>query len=348
MRICYLLESTELCGGVRVVFDQARALQKLGHRVTIRALRGDHLWYPYPVDVDYVSDLSAEFVRHEERQDIVIATFWTTVKPALRLSGRKRFHLCQGYEGDNREYADRKDLIEDSYKVPVPKLTVGDWLSKRLIDLFGSGGFAVHTIGQIVDLDLYRPLPFWKRWFSTERSGGTRVLVSGLFDASVKAIGDALQAVALLRESGIEVNLTRVSTSDTLTRENEITAVDEYLISVPPARMAAIYQASDLFIAPSLSHEGFGLPFGEALACGIPSVATAIPSHMSFDIDHDYACFVPEGDPPSIADAALNIMKDRDLRTRLRKRGIEVVRNKFRSDMVAARLESVFSEALKS
>jgi rRNA-processing protein FCF1 len=41
-------------------------------------------------------------------------------------------------------------------------------------------------------------------------------------------------------------------------------------------------------------------------------------------------------------------MKDRDLRTRLRKRGIEVVRNKFRSDMVAARLESVFSEALKS
>lgn len=57
LKICYLLESTNLSGGVRVVFDQTRVLRERGHEVKVRALFGDHMWYPYSVDVDYVSDL---------------------------------------------------------------------------------------------------------------------------------------------------------------------------------------------------------------------------------------------------------------------------------------------------
>lgn len=59
LKICYLLESTNLSGGVRVVFDQTRALRERGHEVKVRALFGDHMWYPYSVDVDYVSDLAS-------------------------------------------------------------------------------------------------------------------------------------------------------------------------------------------------------------------------------------------------------------------------------------------------
>jgi glycosyltransferase involved in cell wall biosynthesis len=347
MKICYLLDSTELWGGVRVVFDQARALRKRGHDVMIRAHTGDHSWYPYDIKIDYVDNLSLPFdtIGSGSMPDVVIGTFWTTVKHALELNCPLTFHLCQGYEGDIIEYASNIRAIEDTYRIPIPKLTIGEWLSKRLIEIFGSERFKIYTIGQIVDLKMYKPLPLWKQWFSKKGSQKIRVLVSGLFDASVKAIPDALQAISLLREKGFGIYLTRVSTVNTLERERALADIDEYHCNISPWKMADIYRATNIFIAPSLSHEGFGLPFAEALACGVPSVATAIPSHLSFDTDHDYACFVPEKNPTAIAEAAARIIKEPQLRRRLIKRGIEVVKKKFRDDLVADRLVKGFSQA---
>ncbi len=347
MNICYLLESTELCGGVRVVFDQARALQNKGHNVAIRAARGDHSWYPYHLSVEYAADLTMTSRHRNSDPGVVVATFWTTVEAALKIKTAATFHLCQGYEGDLLEYAYLRQDIERAYRASIPKLTIGEWLSKRLREIFGRDTFEIHCIGQIVDLDMYRPLPCWRKWRPSARPHEVRVLVVGLFEASVKAIPDALHAVALLRGRDIPVRLIRVSSSDTLRKECAITPVDEFYAGLSPEEMASMYQRADVFLAPSLSHEGFGLPFAEALACGIPSVATAIPSHISFDKNRDYACFVPEGDPVSMAEAAMKIMNDRTLRNRLRKRGVEVIRRNFRSEFVAERLESVFSEALR-
>lgn len=343
MNICYLLESTELSGGVRVVFDQARALKKRGHKVLIRAARGNHKWYPHQIDVAYVSDLSSDFNPGVPVQDVVIATFWTTVYQAMRLKSAQKFHLCQGYEGSSIEYSHSLLAIEEAYKVPIPKLTIGDWLSDRLVNIFGPDSFKIHNIGQIVDLELFTPSPLLRQ----NSSRKVRTLVSGVFDADVKAIKYALNAIALLRKKKVGIQLIRVSPVNTAIKEQAITGIDQYYTHISPAQMTKIYHNCDMFIAPSLSHEGFGLPFAEALACGIPSVATAIPSHLSFDKIHDYACFVPEKDPAAMVNAALNIIEDRHLQKHLRNRGIEIVNKNFRSEDVAERLEVIFSNALK-
>ena len=65
IKICYLLESADLGGGVRVVFDQARTLSAIGHEVVIRACFGDHSWYPYPVNIRYVEKTDAWFIVKE-------------------------------------------------------------------------------------------------------------------------------------------------------------------------------------------------------------------------------------------------------------------------------------------
>jgi len=344
MRICYLLESTELCGGVRVVFDQARALQKRGHRVIIRALRGDHRWYPYQVKVDYVPNFNSSTTL---KPDVVIATFWTTVHGAMELKGKITFHLCQGYEGDNPEYSHLRPLIEGAYRTPIPKLTIGKWVSNHLKELFGTENFEIYEIGQIIDLEIFKPLPSWIKKFSKIGSKKIKVLVIGPYEASVKGIYYALNAVRLLREMRENIHLIRVSTGNPSSEETAITHIDEYLRNILPTKLGKIYQKCDLFLASSLSYEGFGLPFAEALACGVPSVATAIPSHLSFDKNHDYALFVPEKDPVSIAEAAIKIIKDKQLRRTLRKRGLEVVNRNFRSDIIAERLESLFINALR-
>ncbi len=338
MNICYLLESTELWGGVRVVLDQARALGQRGHEVTVRALAGDHSWYPHPARVEYMPNLAAPFCG--SKPDVVIATFWTTVKPALELDCPSTFHLCQGYEGDYAEYAGIRSMIEAAYRHPIPKITVAPWLSELLKGYFGNS-FSTSCVGQIVDLDIFSPASFSQRLRQSFRKVPT-ILIVGNSEVSFKGIPYALKSVQLMREKGLDLNLVRVSPVDNAAKENVFTAINEYRIHLPPPKLAEVYRKSDLFLSPSLSAEGFGLPLAEALASGTPSVATAIPSYLGLDPVHDYAWLTPEKDPNSMADAAITLLKDKKLQNKFRTRGIEVVRRNFRGSAVARRLESVF------
>ena len=345
MRICYLLETTELCGGVRVVFDQARALAQRGHQVSVRALKGEHSWYPYPVQVEYVSQLSQPFLTEP---DVVVGTFWTTIDPAIKIMAPLTVHLCQGYEGAFQEYSHIVRAIEAVYLIPIPKITIGEWLSDQLKAHFGAQMFPIFCIGQIVDTDLFHPSPYiWHRLWSFCRPP-FRILIAGLYESSCKGVADALKAVAIMRQQGEPVYVIRVSTGKLSREEASITEIDEYHTMISPSAMASLYRRVHLFLAPSRKAEGFGLPFAEALASGLPVVATMIPSHLSFSRKKDYACFVPEADPEAMAQSASHVLHNRALRHSLQRRGPSVIRRRFRADEVARGLEAVFMRLISN
>ena len=84
--------------------------------------------------------------------------------------------------------------------------------------------------------------------------------------------------------------------------------------------LTLLYRLADCFVFPSL-YEGFGFPPLEAMACGLPVVASdrgSLPEILG-----DAALLVDPENPLAIAKAAQRVLEDPALRERLRARGLE-------------------------
>jgi glycosyltransferase involved in cell wall biosynthesis len=332
MKIAYLLESTGLFGGVKVVLQQADALARRGHRVTVVS--------PEPAQ-DWFRLARARFERSSYRDsaalaeaDVRVATFYRTVPVALEGARGPVFHLSQGYEGGFRYYQDAGlvDEIARVYRLPIRKLAVSASLARRLESL---GFGAVTDVGQAFDRGEFSPGP--------ERSANDPpvILVVGAQEVESKGIDIALAGLAEFRRRGGRFRLRRISNAPPGPLEREL-GVDEYHTHLPPERMPFAYRESDLFVGSARAEEGFGLPSLEALACGLPCLLSDVPGHR--EIGGEAASYFEDGNPQSLA-AALPPMLTPEARARARVAGpTEAAR--YDSAFVAERLEHAFREAL--
>lgn len=333
LRVAYLLESTELSGGVKVVLQQAEALARRGHRVGVVSPGPPPAWLPLA---------RARFERSSFREsrelaeaDIRVATFWTTVTPALEGARGPVFHLCQGYEGSFRSYADRREEIEAAYRAPTRKVTVSRTLAARL-DGLGFG--PAENVGQAFDGG-----PFFPERDRPE-AATPAVLVVGPWEADMKGIGIALEGLSLWRRRGGVFRLVRVSTHAVTDEEKAAGLAGDYHHRLPPDRMPFAYRAVDLFLGPARPEEGFGLPVLEALASGLPCLLSDTPGHR--EIAGDAGEYFPDGDPEGLA-GALSRFSLAAARTRARTEGPRAAA-RFETAGVAANLEAAFERARPS
>lgn len=331
MKIAYLAEDTAMSGGIRVQLAHADALIARGHRVRIVTKGAPVTWRRSDAEFVYVDN----FLDYDARDDdFVIGTFWITVPPAYEIAREKAVHLCQGYEGAFTAYQPIRHAIDAAYRLPIPKLVV----SPSLIPICKQFGDDVTYIGQVVDDEFYRErLP--------PENEPLRVLLSGQSQADLKGIEEGYGAVAHARWFHQKLELVRVSPWAP-SREEPLDSVDEFHVALTTSEMTRLMHSCDVLIAPNHAEEGFGLPAAEALASGLATVMTAIPSYLAFDERRDYALFAPEQTAVELGETLIELLGDEELRARLRQRGREVA-EQWRSKHVADRLEAFFLGRLR-
>jgi glycosyltransferase involved in cell wall biosynthesis len=82
--------------------------------------------------------------------------------------------------------------------------------------------------------------------------------------------------------------------------------------------------------------ELFGMTLIEAMACGLPVVATDCVGPREFVVDGDTGLLIPQQDEQALATALQRLEGDTELRSRLRQRGLALVDARYDLERVAA------------
>jgi alpha-1,3-rhamnosyl/mannosyltransferase len=130
--------------------------------------------------------------------------------------------------------------------------------------------------------------------------------------------------------------LLRISVLPAGTEENRRRRADRFLHGVPPERVAEALRRCDLALFPAAPGEGFGLPLLEALASGVPAVASRLPSTRFMTAGA--IPLVPPGDAAAFAAVADRLLAAGADWRRVRRDGLRAAR-RFAPGRVADELE---------
>ncbi len=131
---------------------------------------------------------------------------------------------------------------------------------------------------------------------------------------------DLLEAAAVLRGRGVALHVAIVGDGperaalEARAARNDLAGAVTLAGRIDDATLPDVYRASDVFVLPTRSLEGFGMATGEALASGLPVVATDIGATPDVLAGLASAALVAPERPDLLADALEPLLRDESLR----------------------------------
>lgn len=114
--------------------------------------------------------------------------------------------------------------------------------------------------------------------------------------------------------------------------------------TVPNEDLPPIHAACDVFVAPNVGGESFGVVLVEAMAAGLPVVASDIPGFTEVVRDGVDGLLVPARDPRAVAGALARVLDDPTFAARMAAAGRERA-GAFSWAAVLPRIEAVYASA---
>jgi glycosyltransferase involved in cell wall biosynthesis len=190
----------------------------------------------------------------------------------------------------------------------------------------------VHVVPLGVNGEVFRPpakprprVPY------EERKEGLRLLYVGPL-VKRKSLDTLVEALPLVLASPVPCRLSFVGRGPdepilrSLAERHGVAEKVDFAGYVEEPALVDWYQGSDLFVFPS-TQEGFGLVLAEAMACGLPIVATTVPPMP--EVIGDAGLLVPPADPAAMAAAIVKLARDVDLRERMSREGRRRVEERY-------------------
>jgi glycosyltransferase involved in cell wall biosynthesis len=176
-----------------------------------------------------------------------------------------------------------------------------------------------------INTDLFCPVPEIKR----KRD---RIIVTNSADTPLKGLDYLLKAIAEISRTRSNIRLIVVGTPkknggiEKLIRKLGIGEFVTFTGRISNDEFVRQYAKAFLAVVPSV-YEGFGLPAGEAMACGLPVVSTT--GGALSEVVGDAGILVPPADSRALAGAVTAILDNPEVAEKMGRAGYERVHKLF-------------------
>jgi len=220
-------------------------------------------------------------------------------------------------------------------------ITVSEASKKDIGGAFKIPARKFRVIANGINTDIFHPEPGVKR-------RENRLMVTNSADTPLKGLRYLLEAVASIRKKR-KISLTVIGQPkkdgviDTLVRNLGLGNCVTFTGRIDDSEFARYYAETTMAVVPSI-YEGFGLPAGEAMACGVPVISTtggALP-----EVVGDAGILVPPGDATALEKSILTLLDNPEKRDTLGRAGYERVLNNFTWRNTAMNVVDVYQEAI--
>ena len=296
-----------------------------------------------------------------QRPDVVHAHFWMSAWASAATSARLGLPLLITFHAlgtVKRRYQGPSDTS------PLNRIRVETAVASAADHIIATCGDEVRELGQLgvpaskvsvvpcgVDLVRFSPAPRTSPAVP-ERTCRYRLLSVGRL-VPRKGYDTTIEALAMLPDTELLIaggaDATPEPEHDRLAGVAERVAVAErvrLIGQVARTDMPALLRSADLVVC-SPWYEPFGIVPLEAMACGVPVVASAVGGMLDTVVDGVTGAHVPPRDPAALAEVIGALLESPTRRAELARAGLERVRSRYSWDRVAADTAAVYQRTVR-
>lgn len=322
MKINFLIPTTGITGGIRVVFEHANKLAEWGHeiniiypyvlsknasnkekifgklkrikRIFLKLSNSDRItWFNIDLRIKIIKvpNLSAKYIPDA---DVTIATANQTADWLVEYPKDKgeKFYFIQDYETWTRS----NEQVDATWKMPLKKIVIAKWLEKLAKEKFNEKIYGIVPDG--VD---FKNFYNHKKIFNKKR----RIfMMYHIFEK--KGFADGLKAFNIAKNKHPEISLILYGAYKL---KGGLLKNIDYYYKPTGEKLRELFSTSDIFLWPSRV-EGFGIPPMEAMACKCAVISTDTGAIREYAIPDKTAIIVPPERPDLMAEKLIDLIED--------------------------------------
>jgi L-malate glycosyltransferase len=335
LHITYVMNHVRVCGGAKIIIEQANQLVDRGHHVTIICRYPEPNWIE--VKAKYVHiPWQARFTEYIDDTDVIVCTVYEQMAECY-LSQKAPVVMFEQGDSYLFEFSALDPQLQHQFKkewtLPVPILSVSSGLSDILKQHF-------QRHAQILPNAVDRNIFFPRESDDFETRSKCRILLVGQDQIRFKGINDILAALRIVKQTGREFEVVWVSQI-----KPSIPFSGTLVINPSQKELGEIYRSCDIYVSGSY-YESFCLPALEAMTSGCAVVSTRHAGIQEYG-KHNYNCLMAEiGNPTSLAEQIIELIDNKNKRYMLIQNGYKTAAQ-YSWEKTIDKLESYLSGAIQ-
>ncbi|MCX6731769.1 MAG: glycosyltransferase family 4 protein [Candidatus Parcubacteria bacterium] len=186
----------------------------------------------------------------------------------------------------------------------------------------------------------------FKSQISNLKSNDDKILITVSRLVKKNAVGDIIEALKFLpeniklwiigngpKEKNLKSQISNLKINDRVKFFGEVSQND----------LPKYLSQADIFVRPSLS-EGLGTAFLEAMAVGLPVIATRVGGIPDFLKDNETGLFCEINNPKSIAEKVKILLENEGLRNKIITNAKKMVIENYDWDLIAGKMKKIFKK----